>query len=170
MDLDNSYGNDSDYPSNKKDIRSVVLKTIENHPMHGWAKEIIIRSKTGQVAAVYRPPGGRKLIRTKVDLEIYLSTNGLPRAWLEKFEFKQLFCVCHQPENYAKYFSCVCGMYGCNTWFHAKCIGIDNDEKLSMWSVGKDLICPLCTKVLRDSQGDELRNPKYERCELSEFC
>jgi hypothetical protein len=125
------------------------IALYENNPVFGWTKEIVCNSE-GQTVGVYLTPQidgpKRKRIRGKVELQNYISVTGLSKDIMKHFVFGNVFCLCHQIEDHKKYFACAWGKEGCNRWFHAECVGIQ-ENKLA--SFVEEFICPLCTAYLR---------------------
>jgi hypothetical protein len=139
------------------------ITSYDNNPIMGWIKEIVINSE-GATSVCYVPPQNdgqkHKKIRSKVDLQNYLSITGQSKDLMKRFTFGNVFCVCHVPEDFDKYFGCASGRYGCNKWFHAHCIGVEEENKLTQWSVTKELVCPLCTAYIMTHHKNEMQPEK----------
>lgn len=84
----------------------------------GWRKDVVIRlsgHKQGTLDTLYLPPGGNRRYRTKGELTAYVlaNNNGLSSAssarnQLSLFDYRSVYCVCHQPPGIMSVYEWVC--------------------------------------------------------------
>jgi len=147
----------------------------EHQPYQGWTREIIVDDE-GNSKVQFIPPeklavevisdsnssnstsssssvvSSREIIRSAEELTKYIrSTKVLescPTLVESSFEFEDLFCVCHRPDE-GDYFNCDYGLAGCGSWFHSDCTGVSKGS-VNKLLPGRDvpLVCPLCTAYL----------------------
>lgn len=84
--------------------------------MHGWKREIVVRigGKTkGTTEVVYTPDHDNRRLRSKQDLTNYCIRNNISSTFMTRFDFRNVFCVCHKAEeSTVHYLECSFGLAG----------------------------------------------------------
>jgi hypothetical protein len=122
----------------------------------------------GTTDVTYQSPDsiyGSRNIRSRNDMQIFLTQNGFSMSILSKFDFRNVFCVCHQPEDTNRvYLECSLGLAGCRGWLHSECVGLGFLSDAEMEAM-ETVVCPLCTIYLEGSnQGNLLEGKKALQC------
>jgi hypothetical protein len=136
--------------------------SYEDSPLPGWRKNICVRmgGKTqGTLDVTYSPPERSKRLRSKIELQAYLTRYNLSMTLSNRFDFRTVFCVCHANEDSGSYLECSYGRAGCNKWLHSQCVGLGrmNEKQLSEMET---VICPLCTVYLESIGAHEFMKGK----------
>jgi len=126
---------------------------FDNTPAEGWRREVAIRmsgKSKGSTDIHYVTPDKRKRFRSRQELSLYLArTNSNSMSFLNSFEFRAAFCLCHEPEdNSRSYVECSYGLAGCNRWLHAECLGLGSRSEQELALMPK-VICPYCAAYLK---------------------
>lgn len=156
---------DKAFPTVLDTENKTISYSIQDVPSAGWTKEILVRAdlRTKSVGAVsirYIAPDGHKKIRNKVDVSEYFERNkNLSRSLMGEFDFRAAFCVCHLPEDKTEYLECDAGLGGCNGWFHARCVGLSEEDVAELSS--ERLVCPLCVLYCESKQMTQLLYDKW---------
>lgn len=102
-----------------------------------------------------------KKLHFKNDVLQYAVSRGLAESFVEWFEFRKIYCVCHQVEDPTyDYIECSYGKAGCNGWVHPYCVGLG---KLSTQQIQyhPPVICPYCVEHLEGAgQLDLVQNSR----------
>jgi hypothetical protein len=121
-------------------------KIIHNHqPYEGWSREVIVDDEGNSKVHFIPPTAGTSIktasgsgdgsvaetpstasyldvIRNRDELYSYINmthqTKIFPTLLASSFEFDDLFCICHRPDE-GDYFNCDYGLSGCGSWFHS---------------------------------------------------
>ena len=133
-----------------------------NSPLPGWTREVLVRmngQRKGSTDIVYLSPIDGKRVRSKIDMQQYLTRHKLSaESYLPKFDFHGVFCVCHKPEEAElNYLECSFGKGGCNGWLHTDCIGLGKLSKFQIEAMPA-VVCPLCVLYLEGTGEEYLMN------------
>ena len=126
---------------------------FDNTPSEGWRREVAIRmsgKSRGSTDIHYVTPDKRKRFRSRQELSTHLArTNSNSMSFLNSFEFRSAFCLCHEPEdNSRSYVECSYGLAGCNRWLHAECLGLGSRSEQELALMPK-VICTYCAAYLK---------------------
>ena len=123
----------------------------DNTPVEGWRREVSIRrsGKTkGGIDIHYVTPDKKRRFRSRQELQSYLNRISASVDFINKFDFRSVFCVCQQCEDHNRsYLECSYGFAGCNHWIHPECVGLGvrTEEELALMP---RVICPYCAAYL----------------------
>ena len=124
--------------------------TYEDCPLTGWKKNVSVRmgGKTqGSTEVSYTPPDGLKKLKNKMELNEYLTRNNMSTNIISRFDFRGVFCVCHEPEDGGSYLECSFGRTGCHGWLHPQCVGLGRRDEHELRKMST-VVCPLSTIYL----------------------
>jgi hypothetical protein len=133
-----------------------------DNPMPGWRKDILIRmggKSQGSLDVVFCPPEGGRRLRTKMELQAYVARFSLSASMVHRFDYRTVYCVCHQPESKESYIECSFGRAGCNGWLHSQCVGLGKLGEMDLRAM-ETVVCPLCATYLRAIGADEFLENK----------
>jgi hypothetical protein len=136
--------------------------SYEDTPLPGWRKNICVRmgGKTqGTLDVTYSPPERSKRLRSKIELQAYLTRYNLSNTLSNRFDFRNVFCVCHANEDSGSYLECSYGKAGCNKWLHSQCVGLGRMNEKQLREM-ETVICPLCTVYLESIGAHEFMKGK----------
>lgn len=135
-------------------------------PLPGWTKIVQVRmngKNVGTTDVTYQSPEneyGTRNLRSKNDLQVFLTQNGYSLQILSKFDYRNVFCLCHQPEDSNHvYLECSLGLAGCRGWLHSECVGLGILSDSQMEAM-ETVVCPLCTIYLEGSNQGSLLEGK----------
>ncbi len=124
----------------------------DNTPAQGWRREVAIRmsgKSKGSTDIHYVTPDKRRRFRSRQELHAYMSRTGMSMSFLNAFDFRSVFCVCHEPEDSSRsYLECSYGLGGCNRWLHPECLGLGSRSEQELALMPK-VICPYCAAYLK---------------------
>jgi hypothetical protein len=132
-------------------IQTNAAYCYDNTPAEGWRREVAIRmsgKSRGSVDIHYVTPDKRRRFRSRQELQSYLSRFAASVDFIHKFDFRAVFCLCHNNEDTRRsYLECSYGLAGCNRWVHPECVGLGvrSEQELSLMP---KVICPCCAKYL----------------------
>lgn len=124
----------------------------DHTPVQGWRREVAIRmsgKSKGSTEIHYVTPDKRRRFRSRQELNTYMSRTGNSMSFLNSFDFRSVFCLCHEPEdNSRSYLECSYGLGGCNRWLHPECLGLGarSEQELALMP---RVICPYCAAYLK---------------------
>ena len=138
--------------------------TYDDVPMIGWRKNVSVRmggKSQGTLEVSYTPPDGKRRLKNKIELNEYLMRNNMSTFLATRFDFRGVYCVCHEPEDGGSYLECSFGRAGCHGWLHPQCVGLGRLGEHELRRMAT-VVCPLCTVYL-DSIGahDFMRGKLY---------
>lgn len=138
--------------------------TYDDVPMVGWRKNVSVRmggKSQGTLEVSYTSPDGKRRLKNKIELNEYLARNGMSTFLATRFDFRGVYCVCHEPEDGGSYLECSFGRAGCHGWLHPQCVGLGRLGEHELRRMAT-VVCPLCTVYL-DSIGahDFMRGKLY---------
>ena len=147
---------DENATENKSDVRSKFTISIPgnlfihtNSPLPGWTKEVMVKNNKGSLAVKFVPPDEDHVrICKESDLLDYLAKQKLPLSMGKFFDFRSVYCVCHQPQDDRRYAKCSHGTAGCHGWVHPECVGIYCTSKIQLKNFPQ-IVCPLCAHFLQ---------------------
>ena len=128
--------------------------TYDNVPMPGWQKNVSVRmgGKTqGTLEVSFTPPDGKRRLRNKIELTEYLTRTCQSTNIASRFDFRGVYCVCHEHEDGGSYLECSFGRAGCHGWLHPQCVGLGRRGEHELRQMAT-VVCPFCTIYL-DSIG-----------------
>ena len=138
--------------------------TYEDNPLLGWSKNICVRmggKAQGSIEITYSPPERTKRLRSKIEIQAYISKNNLSASLISRFDFRSVFCVCHTHEDGGSYLECSFGRAGCNRWLHSDCVGLGKRKEGELRDMDT-VLCPLCTVYLESIGAvDYMKNKRY---------
>jgi hypothetical protein len=125
----------------------------DNTPAPGWRREVAVRmsgKSKGNTDIHYVTPDKSRRFRSRQELQTYLlRINNTSMAFLNSFDFRTAFCVCHDIEdNSRSYLECSYGLAGCNRWLHPECVGLGTRSEQELELMPK-VICPYCAAYLK---------------------
>lgn len=124
----------------------------DHNPAEGWRREVSIRmsgKSRGSIDIHYVTPDKTRRFRSRQDLQSYLTKINASSNFINAFDFRTLFCLCHDNEDPSRSFvECSYGLAGCNKWLHPECIGLGRrtDKELELMP---KVICPYCAAYLK---------------------
>ena len=86
----------------------------------------------GSTEVSYTPPDGLKKLKNKMELNEYLTRNNMSINIMSRFDFRGVFCVCHEPEDGGSYLECSFGRTGCHGWLHPQCVGLGRRDETEL--------------------------------------
>lgn len=165
----------------------------EHQPYQGWTREIIVDDE-GNSKVQFIPPeklavevisdsnssnstsssssvvSSREIIRSAEELTKYIrSTKVLescPTLVESSFEFEDLFCVCHRPDE-GDYFNCDYGLAGCGSWFHSGtnyCVNMAPDVCRCCGNLWLTCMCNSSHVTIMQIAREYLKDPSTSYC------
>ena len=132
-------------------IPTNVAYCYDNTPTEGWRREVAIRmsgKSKGNVDIHYVTPDKRRRFRSRPELHSYLSRTTNSSSFINNFDFRTVFCMCHTPEDSRRsYLECSFGLAGCNRWLHPECVGLGSRSEQELALMPR-VVCPYCTSFL----------------------